>query len=155
MKTNRVTAFVLLGALAACRLVDRPRDESALRFSVSEVDWFSDAGPGNHIVLQVMTEKEYSCMNYQLESELAVSGRLVQVGFTGNVTIGQVCLTAFGPARFVAALPLTDGVYTFEFSRGGATDRYQVTVSAAAIEITPVGLGRFTRPTAARFPRTS
>jgi hypothetical protein len=77
---------------------------------------------------------------------------VLRVNVSDRVREPQICLTAIGPAQFKVALPITFGTYTLEFTRDGVTDRYTVTVTETAIEIT-TREARFTRPTADRFPR--
>ncbi|MGH7519708.1 MAG: hypothetical protein ACREMI_00360 [Gemmatimonadales bacterium] len=71
---------------------------------------------------------------------------------TGEVTIGEICLTAIGPAQYKTALPITAGTYTLLFVRRGQIDRYTLTVTQTEFTIATIE-SSFTRPAAARFPR--
>lgn len=151
MKTNFFLPAVLVMTLGPCEIATTPRDTDPLTFEILEGYWV-DSPPPPQIVLRVTTANEYECMNYWIESELGVADRLLRVEMSGRVTIGEVCLTAIGPAQYKTALPITEGVYTLSFARGGQTDRYTLTVTQTEFTISTIE-SSFTRPAAARFPR--
>ena len=152
MDTKRIVATVLLGAVAACDILDSARDTSPLTFSIREGYYVDPPPPPPHIALIVTTATQYPCMNYWLESEFGVAGTVLRVDVSDRVRKPEICLTALGPAQYKVALPVTAGTYTLEFRRDGVTDRYTVTVTETAIEIATIE-AHFTHPTAARFPR--
>jgi hypothetical protein len=152
MNTNRMAGLVLLGAVAACGLIDSSGDSSPLSFEIREGYYVDPPPPPPHIALILTTATQYPCANYWLESELSVAGSVLHVDVSDRVRIGEVCLTAIGPAQYKVALPVTAGTYTLEFARDGVTDRYTVTVTDTAIEIATIE-AQFTTPTAVSFPR--
>lgn len=154
MKTTRLVTPVLLCAVVACGIMDSTRDSSSLSFSIREGYYVDPPPPPPHIALIVTTATEYPCANYWLESEFSVAGTVLHVDVSDRVRIGEVCLTAIGPAQYKVALPVTAGTYTLEFARDGVTDRYAVTITDTAIELASLE-AHFTRPTALRFPRGS
>ena len=153
----RRTVLFTTVAVIACgtsEIVAPIDDVSPLTFEVREVDYFGTPGTGPQIVLFLATERQYRCMNYQLESELAIQADQVHIDISGRVTIGEICLPAIGPAQFRAVLPIAEGMYALEFTRGSLTDRYTLIVTATAIEIVTPDAS-FTRPTAKSFPRVT
>jgi len=143
-------------ALIACWACDwdAVRDESPLTFAIREGYFVDPPPPPPHIALLVATETQYPCMNYWLESELDVVDNILRVSVSDRVRKPEICLTAIGPAQYKVALPVTVGTYTLEFTRHGLTDRYSVTVTQGAIEITTQE-AHFTRPLAESFPRVT
>ena len=151
----RRTVLFTTVALIACgtsEIVAPIDDVGPLTFEVREVDYFGPPGAGPQIALFLATEKQYPCMNYNLESTLGIQADNVHVDISGRVTIGEICLTAIGPAQFRAVLPIAAGTYVLEFTRASLTDRYTLIVTDTAIEIVTRD-AHFTRPTANSFPR--
>jgi len=153
MNTTRITTPLLLGALAACGIMDSTRDSSPLSFAIREGHFINDPPPQLQITLLVETETQYPCLGYWLESDLNTAGNVLHVSVSGRVRKPEgACLTAIGPAVFSVALPVTVGSYALEFTRDGVTDRYGVTITATTIEIATIE-SHFTTPTALSFPR--
>ena len=151
MNKGDAFAFLTIGLLAGCGIVDDSKsDPSPLSFEIREGNYFGPPQP--QIGLIVSTEKQYPCMNYQLDGTLGVAPPTFRVDFLGTVSIGQVCLTAIGPAQFKTALPVTNGTYTLELRRNDVTDRYRIIVSTNAIDVVTLQ-AHFTHPTASHFPR--
>jgi hypothetical protein len=150
MKTTLVVTTVLFAA--ACGTVDLTHDSSPLRFSIREGYILDPPPPPTQIGLLVETETQFPCANYSLESNLVSAGSVLRVNVSHRISKPEVCLTAIGPAGYRALLPTATGTYTLEFTRDGATDRYTVTITDAAIEIAPIEM-HFTTPTALTFPR--
>jgi hypothetical protein len=153
MATTRIVTAALLGAAAACGITDS-RDSSNLAFEIREGYYVNDPPPAPQIVLLVETETQFPCMNYGLESDLVIAGTVLRVNASNRITKPEVCLTAIGPAGYRVALPVGVGSYTLEFVRDGVIDRYGVTITDAAIEIT-IEDAHFTHPKAVSFPRGS
>ncbi len=147
-----LTAVTLIAGSACDTLAPVNESVSPLTFEIREVDYFGTPGAGPQIVLFLATETQYPCMNYQLESELGIEADKVHVDISGRITIGEICLTAIGPAQFRAVLPIVEGTYALEFTRGGLTDRYTLTVTHTLIVIATLQ-AHFTHPTADTFPR--
>jgi hypothetical protein len=154
MNTTRLVTPVLLGALAACGIMDSTRDSRPLSLAIREGHFINDPPPEPQITLLVETETQYPCLGYWLENELSVAGNVLHVSVSGRVRKPEACLTAIGPAVFRVALPVTVGTYALEFTRDGVTDRYGVTITATAIEIATIE-SHFTQPTALSFPRVN
>lgn len=106
---------------------------------------YAPASGSQQVVLLVSDQRTYPCTNYQLESGTSVAGQTVRVSISGNVIKPDVCLTSTGPAQYQTTLPLVSGTYSLEFARSGAVDRYRLTVTPSAIEITTIE-STFTRP---------
>ncbi len=151
MKPNLFVTAALVMTLGPCEVTTAPNETDPLTFEILE-GYFVDSPPPPQIVLRVTTANEYECMNYWIESELGVADRILRVDMSGRITIGEVCLTAIGPAQYKTALPITEGTYTLLFVRGGQTDRYALTVTPTQFTVTTFEK-HFTRPAAARFPR--
>src|SRR5947208_5864604 len=124
MPKHDAFALLTIRLLAGCGIVDgRKSDLNPLSFEIREGNYFGPPQP--QIGLIVSTEKQYPCMNYQLDGTLGVAPPTVRVDLFGTVSIGEVCLRAIGPAQFRRALPVTTGTYTLEFRRNDLTDRYR------------------------------
>jgi len=143
--------LLALVALHTCSIVDSGPRAGDLTFEVREVDYWSP-GPAKQIVLLVQGDKQYPCMNYQLESALRVQGNSIRVTMSGAIQEPEICLTAIGPAVYRTALGIGNGSYELAFVRQGVTDRYAITVTPSAIRITTLE-SHFTRPAALTFPR--
>jgi hypothetical protein len=155
MNTKPFVIPVLLGAVAACGIMDSTRDVSPLSFAIREGYIVDPPPPPLQIGLLVSTETQYPCLGYWLENELSVAGSVLHVSVSDRVRKPQeVCAAAIGPAGFRVELPVTVGSYTLEFARNGVTDRYTVTITDTAIEIATIE-AHFTTPTALSFPRGS
>jgi hypothetical protein len=150
--TRLFVSAAVLATLGSCDPTTSLEEGGPLTFEILEVDWVDPPPPPRQILLTVATEKEYPCMNYRIDGEFGVADRTLHVELSRRITIGDICLTAIGPAQYRAALPITDGTYSLVFARGGQTDRYILTVTQAAFEITTIE-AHFTRPAARRFPR--
>lgn len=61
-------------------------------------------------------------------------------------------LAAVGPCDPTTSLD-SDGLLNLVFARGGQTDRYALTVTQTAFDISTIE-AHFTHPTARRFPRS-
>src|SRR5207249_9210133 len=72
------------------------------------------------ILLRMRTEKIYGCINYQIAHSLTTTLDRVDVTVWG-VEIGDICLTALGPATSVDRLDLTRGAYTLLVSVNAGT----------------------------------
>lgn len=106
---------------------------------------YAPVSGAQQVMLLVSDQRTYPCANYQLESGTRVAGQSVRVSMSGNVIKPDVCLTSTGPAQYQTTLPLVPGTYALEFARSGALDRYRLTVTPSAIEITTIE-SSFTRP---------
>ena len=138
-------------ALHTCSILDAGPRSGDLTFEVREVDYWSP-GPAQQIVLLVQDDQAYPCMNYQIESDLSIQDNSIRVAMTGTIKKPEICLTAIGPAIYRTALGIGNGAYELAFVRQGLTDRYVVTVTETAIQIT-TRESHFTRPAARSFPR--
>jgi hypothetical protein len=153
--TRRPALFAALTLIACwgCDILNPGQEYSGqLNFAIRE-GYYVDFPPPPHIALILETAKEYECMNYHLEAEFNAVGEVLRVAVSDKVRTPNICLTAIGPAQYRVALPVTTGSYVLEFTREGATDRYTVTVTDAAIEVVPIDFTTFTHPKAASFPR--
>lgn len=85
-------------------------------------------------VLIVQTVKEYPCANYQIVCEPMISGNRLEFRLKG-VTIGDICLTAFGPATFQYPLNLTLGTYEIRIANGDLTNKHTLVVTDSAYHL--------------------
>ena len=127
----------------ACRMFPGPE---GTQLQIVFVVHYAPVSAGQHQVLLIVSDQQtYPCTNYQLESGTSVVGQNIQVSMSGRVLKPDVCLTATGPAQYQTALPIAAGTYDLDFARGGAVDRYRLTVTASAISITTIE-SSFTHP---------
>jgi hypothetical protein len=145
-----------LGA-AGCRLIPTELEplQGGLRFALSEThEGLSGRDPV--IRLLVQTDREYHSISNQVRGRVSVTGGEIRVQIAGIAPCSG-CADAIGPASLSEILPLTEGVYPLIITYGGSTDRYTVSITAEAIEVSPVSAS-FTAPrfeTFWRFPRDS
>ena len=141
--------MLALIALHTCSIFDAGPRARDLTFEVREVDYW---GPAPQIVLLVQDDQVYPCMNYQIESDLSIQDHSIRVAMTGAIQKPEGCLAAIGPAIYRTALGIGNGAYELEFARQGLTDRYVISVTEIAVQIT-TRESHFTRPAARSFPR--
>ncbi|MGA2622263.1 MAG: hypothetical protein ABSF91_00240 [Bacteroidota bacterium] len=89
------------------------------------------------IMLTMTSVRIYSCMNYTFLYELAKSQDSIHLAILG-VTIGEICLTALGPAVASTPIELASGAYNVDVDILGSTDRYALVVTNDDIRLAPI-----------------
>jgi len=108
------------------------------------------------IFLLMHTETIYGCCNFEIATEVEITGDIVSVALQG-IYEPLVCLTALGPASAYLALDLTPSDYAFRFCHRGRLEQYRLTITDEAI-ITSGADADVTEPLALltwRYPRES
>lgn len=140
-RTDRFWRFTLFAALAAvgCGDAFEPEDGSNLEplnspiiFQIREFE--TGNPPETPIMLRMITEAEYGCSNYWVDTDVAVEGRTINVVLNG-VREPVICLTAVGPAYFAEELNLLNGSYDLRIVRGRYVDKYEVNVTDSTVEV--------------------
>jgi hypothetical protein len=86
------------------------------------------------ILLRMLTEAEYECFNFTIDSEVAIDERTISVTLNG-VREPAACLAAIGQANFAQELDLLLGTYELRIVRDARVDTYEVTVMDGEITI--------------------
>jgi hypothetical protein len=106
--------------------------------------------------IDMQTEKIYPCANYQILYDFYQDGNIL-IFMLRDVAIGDICLTAFGPALLHQPLTLNSGIYHIEIAIGNKVDQYVLAVTDSAYQITSADTN-ISRPfdrTFWRFPKNS
>ncbi len=141
-------------AAAGCSLLMTEPEplEGGLVFHLQELHDFSYTRVGEPVVaLFIETEKHYPSISYDLRGSIRRQGNTIRIDVSG-VAPCDMCLGAVGPAQRKEMLPLTEGEYPLAITYRGHTDRYLVSVSPEAIEVSRESAS-FTTPRFERFWR--
>lgn len=115
------------------------------------------SGAGEPATMLTMSSvKIYGCMNYTFLYTLTKSQDSIHLAILG-VTIGEICLTALGPAVASTPIELASGAYNMDVGILGSTDRYALVITNDDIRLTPVDTS-VSRPGAShlwRYPHQS
>ncbi len=113
-------------------------------FSITE-GWSETGERGDYgIILNMETEKIYSCCNYRIITELDTSHRDIRMRIC-CIHIPGICLTALGPAKCGELLEIDNGTYRLAFRYNSLWDEYRLVVTDSVIEINGQP-GEFTAP---------
>ena len=75
-------------------------------------------------LLQITTEKEYSCANYKIEYEQIINNDQLEVSLIDVKLNGELCLTAFAPAQSI--VPIGHTIKKISLINGKQVDEYSV-----------------------------
>jgi hypothetical protein len=124
--------------------------QGAIDFDLREdYTQISDVG-SPRIQLQLQTQTIYPCCNWGISHSVQVRPGNVGVEVDG-ISQPEICLTATGPAAAATFLDLANGSYALDISRRGSTDRFTLTVTDVALEVS--GNGTVFQPRHARIWR--
>ena len=90
--------------------------------------------PETSIMLRMITEADYDCSNYSVDTDVAIEGTTINVVLNG-VREPAICLTAIGPAYFAEELGLKKGSYDLRIARDGRVDSFEVTVTDSNVVV--------------------
>ncbi len=90
------------------------------------------------LYLTLSTKSGYPCDNYIIGTDTEFSGSSITIR-TQEITIGDICLTAIGPARAYIPLDIEDGNYELSFENGLKKESFhlQINPDYISIERTP------------------
>lgn len=114
--------------------------EGLLELSVVEA---VPAGGGiPELVLSLQTAREFGCLGYQIEADLAretgADGEsLLRLQLLGISPPGGICAQAFGPADLRQALPAERGRYTLRITYADQADVYALTITDSTVLLVP------------------
>ncbi len=86
------------------------------------------------LYFNLKTEKEYGCLNYNISTDIKLSGNNLDV-FIKGIQGPNICLTAIGPAVSSTALDLPAGNYKLTLHAEYFSDTYDFSVSDKSITI--------------------
>jgi YbbR domain-containing protein len=116
MKQLSYTAVIFLVILLGCQ-----KD-----YSIDSIDsdieirlWETVDSTNRTLQLICTTERIYNCSNYTIKNTFSKSSNIINIDFKG-IYIGDICLTAFGPANTVIDLgTLSNGTYNLNIKVEG------------------------------------
>ncbi|MGH7564344.1 MAG: hypothetical protein ACREK5_07965 [Gemmatimonadota bacterium] len=116
--------------------------EGLVNLSVQELQWPLGSPP----VLQLAydTEKEFSCIQFRIEAELARTADSLHLELLGISPPGPICSPAFGPAIGAVDLDLPPGSYQLSIRYREAMDRYRLELTDSTAQLRS-GRSTFTR----------
>ena len=89
-------------------------------------------------LLLMKTEKIYSCFNFQIKSSVSSNENDISVSLLGIHLPGDLCATAFGPARSRLPLDLSNGEYELTFDYEQQSDKYILSIYEVDVVVTKV-----------------
>jgi hypothetical protein len=87
------------------------------------------------VLLEMETEKIYSCYNFKIVADVELRDREVQINLH-RVYSPDVCPNGSSPARMLKILPLDQGIYTLRIIRNRSADEYDLVITESSIQIT-------------------
>ena len=155
MKSKILPVIGILLILISCNDEEVNDDEltSDLLLKVSET--FPNSGASEPILtFSVETEENYSCFNYQIISQKTLNNGHLKIDILGT-EIGDVCLTAIGPATLT--FELEESVDRITVSNNGKMDEYLISIEESSVTITSSNttFSSFEYPIYYRFPENS
>ncbi len=107
--------------------------------------------------LALATDEIFGCANYRLNVAVRRSGRTLDLTVRDVELLGEVCLTALGPATFQTPLDVPAGTYRLRIRTGGAVDEYDLRVEADRLVLDSVRAERtrVPEPLVWRYPERS
>jgi hypothetical protein len=150
--------FAALFCLAAASCIGLDPDSSrtpkalgAIGFEIRESYSRIAAAGSPRIQLRLQTQQIFPCCNWSIAHAVSARPGVVGVQLNG-IFQPDICLTATGPAVGESFVDLANGEYQLDFTSAGGIDRFTLTVTDAALEVTP-GDGAVARPRATRIWR--
>lgn len=142
-KRVRTRAGLALAAITlattACDFINGPDGyDGDIVFTVLEMHGLNDdiIRPP-FITLQLVTRKGYLCANYGLQVDISRDGAAIHVD-VGNELVPYVCYGGYQgvyPAIHRTPLKLEDGAYDLTFTSSAGTARYNLTITADALQV--------------------
>lgn len=102
----------------------------------------------------VETEEQYPCYNYQIIAQTSLKNGLLNIDILGT-DIGDLCLTAFGPA--ILTFELDESVDMITIANNGKKDTYLISIIESSVKINSSRstFSSFEYNTYFRFPENS
>lgn len=102
----------------------------------------------------VETEEQYPCYNYQIIAQTSLKNGILNIDILGT-NIGDLCLTAFGPA--ILTFELDESVDRITIANNGKKDTYLISIDESSVEINSSNstFSSFEYPSYFRFPENS
>lgn len=126
---------------------------SDLLLEVSET--FPNSGASEPVLtFSVETEDQYSCINYQIVSRTTLNKGHLNIDILGT-EIGDICLTAIGPAAL--SFELDQSVERITVSNNGEVDEYLISIEESSVTTNPINttFSSFKHSTYFRYPENS
>ena len=132
--------FLLLFVLNGCEYLSSDPVYKTLPIEGNLLFNFSESyenynKPGIPVIyFNLKTEKEYGCVNYNISTEIRLSGNNLDVYIKG-IQEPNICLTAIGPATSSSSLDIPAGNYKLILHDENFSDTYDFSVSDKSITI--------------------
>ena len=154
MKRYFFGLLTMLLVLSACEQDDSsfpllPVDIRAIEYHLdSEV-----VGPAT-LYLNLRTQEIYGCVNYSIDHDLSFEGGVLTIRLK-EASIGDICLTATGPASLLLELPTTTTQLVLQ--SGDETNVYDMSITAESVSFTAVNtsFSRLEESIFNRYPENS
>lgn len=118
-----------------CSISDLLPVEGKIFFSVMEIHRSYDCNCAPDITLTMKTEKSYSCLGYQIKTEMFRSGGQIDLKILGIKPPKGFSLPALGPAATSKLLDLPEGTYALNLYYNYAVDHYHLIVKADSLQV--------------------
>lgn len=127
---------IIMLALISCDYEEITYDEISSDLSLN----ITETHPNDEICrpvmnLEIVTEDDYPCVNYQLVTRTTTKGGNLQIQILGS-EIGDICLTAIGPAY--TSLELEENIQRIVLTYNGKVDEYLISISESTITTSAV-----------------
>ena len=155
MKSKILPAIGIMLVFISCNDEDVNYDDltSDLLLKVSET--FPNSGASEPVLtFSVETEEQYPCVNYQIISHTSLNNGHLNIDILGT-EIGDICLTAIGPATLT--FELDESVDIITISNSGKVDEYLISIEESSVTTNPSNttFSSFEHSTYFRYPENS
>ena len=153
-----IVIFLVSTLLAThCSISDLLPVEGKILFSVMEIHRSYDCNCAPDITLTMKTEKAYSCLGYQIKTEISHTGGQIDLKILGLKPPEGIRLPALGPATAGKMLDFPEGTYALNLCYNYAVDRYHLIIKGDSLQVIST-IPSFTQPEFTvfwRFPPNS
>ena len=118
-----------------CSISDLLPIEGKILFGVMEIQRSYEYNCAPDITLTMKTEKAFSCLGYQIKTEMFRSGGQIDLKILGIKPPEGIRLPALGPATASKVLDLPEGTYALNLYYNYAVDRYHLIISADSLQV--------------------
>jgi hypothetical protein len=123
--------------------------DEAITFNV--ISFTPDGFNEEQLVINVQTEKEYTCDNYNIEHDVRYIDNTIEISLQ-DVSEPEICLTNIGPASFRITFSIEEGAFDLLLYSKQGIDRYGIIVTDTTITVIEVDAS-FSEATRTSFER--
>jgi hypothetical protein len=146
LRVSVIFIFLVSVFLAThCSVSDLLPVEGKIFFGVMETHRSYDCNCAPDITLTMKTEKDYSCLDYQIKTEISRAGGQIDLKILGIKPPEGILMPAFGAATASRVLDLPEGTYALNLYYNYAVDRYHLIINADSLQVVSTVLS-FSQP---------